>query len=70
MARFRKDGVMNHIDGQNAPAMSGETFTTISPIDLSELAPVARGASRGRAARAAVVEARTARSAFIHVRNT
>ncbi|WP_288925094.1 5-carboxymethyl-2-hydroxymuconate semialdehyde dehydrogenase [uncultured Maritimibacter sp.] len=45
MARFRKDGVMNHIDGQNAPAMSGETFTTISPIDLSELAPVARGAA-------------------------
>ena len=43
MARFRKDGVMNHIDGQNAPAMSGETFTTISPVDLSELAPVARG---------------------------
>mgnify|MGYP001627842206 FL=1 len=43
MARFRKDGVMNHINGENIAAVSGETFTTISPVDLSELAPVARG---------------------------
>lgn len=36
-------GVMNHIDGASVPAMSGETFDTVSPTDLSVLATVARG---------------------------
>ncbi|WP_316013158.1 5-carboxymethyl-2-hydroxymuconate semialdehyde dehydrogenase [Roseobacter sp. HKCCA0434] len=44
MARFAADGVMNHIDGESVPARSGETFETISPVDLSTLASVARGA--------------------------
>ncbi|WP_238365362.1 5-carboxymethyl-2-hydroxymuconate semialdehyde dehydrogenase [Mesobacterium pallidum] len=43
MARFAADGVMNHIGGENVPAASGETFHTISPVDLKPLAKVARG---------------------------
>mgnify|MGYP001229244819 CR=1 FL=1 len=42
MARFRADGVMNHIGGASVPAASGATFDTISPVDLSVLAAVAR----------------------------
>ncbi len=42
MAQFA-GGVMNHIDGASVPAMSGETFGTVSPTDLSVLATVARG---------------------------
>ncbi|MEZ5796659.1 MAG: 5-carboxymethyl-2-hydroxymuconate semialdehyde dehydrogenase [Paracoccaceae bacterium] len=44
MARFRQTGVMNHIDGRSVPARSGQTFDSISPVDLSVLAQVARGA--------------------------
>ncbi|MGB2200060.1 MAG: 5-carboxymethyl-2-hydroxymuconate semialdehyde dehydrogenase [Pseudooceanicola atlanticus] len=43
MAGFRDGGVMNHIDGQSVPAASGATFETVSPVDLSMLASVARG---------------------------
>lgn len=43
MARFAAEGVMNHIDGESVPAASGATFETISPVDLSTLAQVARG---------------------------
>ncbi|WP_298500137.1 5-carboxymethyl-2-hydroxymuconate semialdehyde dehydrogenase [uncultured Maritimibacter sp.] len=42
MARFAKDGVLNHIAGENVPAMSGETMDTISPVDGSVLAKVAK----------------------------
>ena len=54
LARFRQDGVSNHIDGQSVPAASGKTFETISPIDQSKLADVAHGgaADIDRAARA------------------
>jgi len=41
MQRFAKEGVNNHINGENVPAMSGKTFTTDSPVDLSRLADVA-----------------------------
>jgi 5-carboxymethyl-2-hydroxymuconic-semialdehyde dehydrogenase len=43
MARFRADGVMNHIGGASVAAASGATFDTVSPVDLSVLARVARG---------------------------
>ncbi|WBU63578.1 5-carboxymethyl-2-hydroxymuconate semialdehyde dehydrogenase [Paracoccus aerodenitrificans] len=43
MARFAKEGVMNRIGGQTVPAQSGETFQTISPVDLKPLAQVAKG---------------------------
>ncbi|WP_136065335.1 5-carboxymethyl-2-hydroxymuconate semialdehyde dehydrogenase [Modicisalibacter radicis] len=43
MRRFREQGVMNHINGESMPADSGETFESLSPIDLEPLARVARG---------------------------
>ena len=43
LARFRAEGVMNHIGGASAPAASGATFETLCPVDLSVLARVARG---------------------------
>ena len=43
LARFRADGVLNQIDGEAVPASGGETFDTISPVDLKPLARVARG---------------------------
>lgn len=42
IARFRKEGVMNHVGGQSRPAASGRTFATVSPVDLSTLAQVAK----------------------------
>lgn len=39
---FRDGGVMNHIDGKSVPARSGRTFETVSPVDMSVLASVAR----------------------------
>ena len=42
MARFASDGVLNHIGGDNIAAVSGETFETISPVDLTHLADVAK----------------------------
>lgn len=43
MAKFRQHGVMNHINGESVPAHSGQTFESISPVDLSVLAQVAKG---------------------------
>jgi 5-carboxymethyl-2-hydroxymuconic-semialdehyde dehydrogenase len=55
LARFRDQGVLNHIDGRAAPALDGETFETISPVDLKPLAEVALGKASDidRAAKAA-----------------
>lgn len=55
LARFSADGVLNHVAGEAVSAASGETFDTVSPIDMAPLAKVARGASEDidRAARAA-----------------
>lgn len=57
MAAFRDGGVMNHINGKSVPALSGETFETISPVDLSVLAPVAKGAEADIDAAAAAAKA-------------
>jgi 5-carboxymethyl-2-hydroxymuconic-semialdehyde dehydrogenase len=58
MARFAQKGVLNHIGGKSQPALSGETFETISPVDLKPLAQVARGgAADVDAAVAAATEA-------------
>jgi 5-carboxymethyl-2-hydroxymuconic-semialdehyde dehydrogenase len=43
LARFRAEGIKNQINGEAVPAKGGETFETISPIDLKPLAKVARG---------------------------
>ena len=43
MADFRANGVMNHIAGESVPAASGSVFETVSPVDLSVLAQVAKG---------------------------
>lgn len=43
LAGFRKNGVMNHINGESVPARSGKTFETVSPVDLGKLADVAHG---------------------------
>ncbi|MGI9452569.1 MAG: 5-carboxymethyl-2-hydroxymuconate semialdehyde dehydrogenase [Geminicoccaceae bacterium] len=43
LARFRNDGVLNHIGGEAASAIDGGTFEVISPIDLKPLARAARG---------------------------
>lgn len=42
LARFRREGVMNHINGASCPAVSSACFETLSPIDLQPLAQVAR----------------------------
>lgn len=42
LARFARDGVLNHIDGVAVPAKDGATFDTLCPVDLSILGPVAR----------------------------
>ena len=43
LARFRTDGVHNHIGGKAMPAVDGTTFAIISPVDLKPLAQVAHG---------------------------
>ncbi|MEP9374759.1 5-carboxymethyl-2-hydroxymuconate semialdehyde dehydrogenase [Mesorhizobium sp. KR1-2] len=43
LARFRQHGVLNHINGEAVPAVGGETFETISPVDLKPIAKVALG---------------------------
>ncbi|PCI03903.1 MAG: 5-carboxymethyl-2-hydroxymuconate semialdehyde dehydrogenase [Hyphomicrobiales bacterium] len=55
LERFRKEGVLNRINGESVAAISGETFESISPIDLKHLADVAKGgaADIDRAAKAA-----------------
>lgn len=55
LARFKSEGVLNHINGEAVPSLDGETFETISPVDLEPLAKIARGkaADIDRAAKAA-----------------
>lgn len=43
LARFRSEGVLNHINGKAVPALDGTTFEIISPVDLKPLAQVAHG---------------------------
>lgn len=43
LERFARDGVLNLIDGRTEKAASGESFTSISPVDLKPLVNVARG---------------------------
>lgn len=43
LARFRAEGVLNHIDGASIPAQSGEVFEILSPVDGKVLANVAKG---------------------------
>jgi len=43
LERFRKDGIQNLIGGESRPALSGETFETISPTDKSVICQVAHG---------------------------
>ena len=43
LARFKEKGVLNRIAGEDLPADDGATFETISPVDLSPLATVAKG---------------------------
>lgn len=43
LQKFKTEGVMNHINGKSVPSQSGEVFETISPVDLKELAKVAKG---------------------------
>ena len=61
MTRFAKDGVLNHIGGENVPAVSGEIFETVSPVDLIKLADVAKSDATDidRAAKAAKVAFKT-----------
>ena len=61
LARFREQGVMNRIAGEDLPAVDGVAFETISPVDLKPLATVARGTAAdidraAKAARAAFAE--------------
>jgi 5-carboxymethyl-2-hydroxymuconic-semialdehyde dehydrogenase len=43
LARFRKSGIQNLINGKSLPAASGATFDTCSPVDKSVICPVAQG---------------------------
>lgn len=74
LARFRAGGILNLIDGKDAPG-SGGTFATHSPVDESLIATVARGtaADIDRAAQAAksafpawAALSGTARKAILH----
>ena len=40
--KFKEIGVLNHIDGKSEPALAGEVFENISPIDLKLICNVAR----------------------------
>ena len=55
LARFKENGALNRIAGEDVPAEGGATFETISPVDLKPLATVAKGtaADIDRAAKAA-----------------
>src|SRR5699024_4433354 len=55
LERFKREGVPNHINGEDTPAASGKTFETVSPIDMTPLADVAHGDAEDidRAAQAA-----------------
>ena len=43
LARFRENGIQSLIGGESQPALSGETFDTISPVDESLICTVAKG---------------------------
>ncbi|MHA6264786.1 5-carboxymethyl-2-hydroxymuconate semialdehyde dehydrogenase [Arenibacterium sp. CAU 1754] len=45
LGRFRRDGVLNHINGAPCAAASGVTFDNASPVDESHICTVARGDS-------------------------
>ncbi|MBI4046144.1 MAG: 5-carboxymethyl-2-hydroxymuconate semialdehyde dehydrogenase [Devosia nanyangense] len=55
LARFKRDGVLNRIGGQDVTSADASTFESISSVDLKPLATVARGkaADIDRAAKAA-----------------
>ncbi len=42
LKRFRQDGVMNHIAGENCPAVFGESFNNASPVDEEHICSVAK----------------------------
>lgn len=42
LSRFRAQGVLNHIDGKPTPALGGAWFESLSPVDGSVIASVAR----------------------------
>ncbi|MEC3862504.1 5-carboxymethyl-2-hydroxymuconate semialdehyde dehydrogenase [Mesobacterium sp. TK19101] len=71
LARFREDGVLNHIGGQAVPAVSGAVFESISPVDGQVLARVARSGAEdvdaaARAAKAAFADWRAMPGAERH----
>jgi 5-carboxymethyl-2-hydroxymuconic-semialdehyde dehydrogenase len=55
LKRFREQGALNHIGGEALPAIGGDTFEVISPVDLKPLAHAARSTADDvdRAAKAA-----------------
>nr|WP_220795073.1 5-carboxymethyl-2-hydroxymuconate semialdehyde dehydrogenase [Gluconacetobacter sacchari] len=57
MDAIRARGILNRIGGEDRPAIGGETFDTISPVDLKPLARVARGGERDIAAAAKAAKA-------------
>lgn len=57
LARFRRDGVFNHIGGKAVQAVDGGTFEIISPVDLKPLAQVAHGKAADVALAAAAAKA-------------
>ncbi|MFC7703710.1 5-carboxymethyl-2-hydroxymuconate semialdehyde dehydrogenase [Plastorhodobacter daqingensis] len=46
MATFREGGVLNHIAGESVPCLTGETMDTLSPVDGSVLAQVAKSGAK------------------------
>ncbi|MBF0278995.1 MAG: 5-carboxymethyl-2-hydroxymuconate semialdehyde dehydrogenase [SAR324 cluster bacterium] len=46
LARFRGQGIENHIGGKNLPAISGATFNTHSPVDESLICSVAKSGKK------------------------
>jgi len=57
LADFATHGVMNHVNGHSVPALSGETFETMSPVDQTKLAVVAKGSGADIDAAAAAAKA-------------
>ena len=57
LARFRQNGVQNHINGKAVAALDGATFETLSPVDLQPLAQVAQGKAADVALAAAAAKA-------------
>lgn len=55
LERFKREGVLNHIGGEDVPAADGGTFDSLSPVNMAVLGTVARGKAEDidRAARAA-----------------